>query len=85
MNMTLKPITVPQTNIIDNVAHSNRLIDKTYLTNLQCIPRPIQKIPKQRREIKSPWTIQKSIFKNYQSDSEVRKLSLFLGPFEQMF
>jgi len=69
--LTLQPIQVPRTNIVGNVVQSNALITRTYLTNLKCLPRPPPKEPKRLHRVKSPWTIPKSLFKDYQPDHEV--------------
>ena len=62
-------ITVPKTNIIENIIQSDQLITQTYLTNLKAIPRPKRR--GQRPRPKSPWNISKSVFRNYQDDTEI--------------
>jgi len=66
----MKTISVPKTNIIDNVVQFRQLITKTYLTSLACIPRPPAKIVPHKKRVRTPWTIPKSLFATYKLDDE---------------
>ena len=63
---------VPSTNIIENVIQTRLLITKTYLENMQCVPRPAPKRVPVRKRPKTPWDISKSVFKDYVVDTPVR-------------
>jgi hypothetical protein len=67
--MKLLKLKVPKTNIIENVIQTNELITKTYLTNMQCIPRPPPRNLKGREKVKTPWDFSKSVFRDYKADN----------------
>ncbi len=66
----IKTLTVPKTNIIDNVVLTRQLITKTVVSNMQCIPRPPPKVVPRKKRTKTPWTIPRSIFSTYKVDDE---------------
>jgi len=59
---TLHKIEVPDTNIIENLIKSDRLIDTTFFADTVSIPRP-KKITLDTKILKSPWEKEKSVFK----------------------
>lgn len=65
----LQRLKVPKTNIIENVVQTEQLLDKTFLTNMVCIPRPPPKNLKGREKVKTPWDFGKSVFKDYRPDN----------------
>ena len=63
-------ITVPKTNVIENIIQKNALITKTYLTNMKCIPRPPPKHMLAKERLKTPWDFFKSVFRSYKPDDK---------------
>lgn len=61
---------MPKTNIIDNIVQTRQLVTKTYLSSMQCIPRPPPKQVPRKRRARTPWTVPKSIFASYKPDTE---------------
>ena len=66
----LKTIVVPKTNVIDNIIQTKQLVTKTYLSTLQCIPRPPPKQIPRKKRVKTPWSIPRSLFASYKVDNE---------------
>jgi len=60
---------VPKTNIIENVIQTQNFFTKTYLTNMNCVPRPLPKNLKGKEKLKTPWDFGKSVFKDYKADT----------------
>lgn len=63
-------ITVPKTNILENIIQNNELITKTYLTDMKCIPRPPPKLMAGKTRLKTPWDFFKSVFRTYIPDDK---------------
>ncbi|CAI2371034.1 unnamed protein product [Moneuplotes crassus] len=59
---------VPKTNIIKNIIKKDQMITETYLTNLKAIPRPKRRAKRPRP--KSPWNVNKSVFRTYQDSTD---------------
>lgn len=71
MKEELKEVVVSKTNYYDNIAVSKQLISKNWLSSIKAIPRePLRRIPRKKR-VKTPWSLDKSIFKTYVSDNDV--------------
>lgn len=63
-------ITVPRTNILENIIQNNAIVTKTYLTNMKCIPRPPPKAMLSKARLKTPWDFFKSVFRTYKPDDK---------------
>jgi hypothetical protein len=63
-------MTVPKTNILENIIQTNMLITKTYLTNMKCFPRPPPKNMANKIRLKTPWDFFKSVFSTYKPDDK---------------
>ena len=67
----LRDVTVDKTNYYENIATTKQLITKSFMSAMKAIPRePKRKIPRKKR-VKTPWSLDKSIFKSYVSDNDV--------------
>ena len=63
-------ITVPKTNILENIIQKDALITQTYLTDMKCIPRPPPKLLSAKTRLKTPWDFFKSVFRTYKPDDQ---------------
>eukprot|EP00347_Sterkiella_histriomuscorum_P007903 403347122 len=61
---------VPMTNIIENIAKKHPEIIPTFLEDLSIMIRPPPRQPLTRSKIKDPWDFNKSVFAQYQPDTE---------------
>lgn len=64
---TVHKISVPQTNILENLSINDRMINTTYLADTNSVPRP-KKITLDTKILKKEWQRNKSIFKDYKMD-----------------
>lgn len=62
---------VPKTNIIRDIIQKKGEFSELIIDKLLCIPRPNQKVPVRNRRVKTPWSFNNSIFKQYKHDTEV--------------
>ena len=65
---TLNQIEVPRTNMVENIAKNDRLIDSTYFTDTTTYPRPT-KISIDNKVEKDEWNKNKSVFRNFHTDT----------------
>jgi len=70
-------MSVPQTNIIDNVKQTRQLFTQTYMEDMTVVPRPLPKFPPTKDFVKPPWDFKNSIFANYQVDTPALLNSCF--------
>lgn len=66
----IKTLVIPKTNIIDNIIQTRQIVTKTFLTSLQCVPRPLPKVVPKKKRAKTPWSLPISLFATYKVDDE---------------
>lgn len=70
-------ITIPGTNIVENIIQTRQVITKTYFEDLSVMPRPPpKKISGLKRE-KTPWDFRNSVFKDYIPDNDIIRAKCF--------
>ena len=72
--MDRREIKVPMTNVIENIVQTARPINHMVLEEMCAKPRPDPYRPPIRIRPKTPWDRNKSCFKNYKEDTQVRAL-----------
>ncbi|CAI2364059.1 unnamed protein product [Moneuplotes crassus] len=67
---TLHKISVPETNVLENLSINDRMINTTYLADTNSVPRP-KKITLDTKILKKEWKREKSIFKDYKLEHPI--------------
>lgn len=65
---TLNMISVPKTNVIENIIKNDRVIDTTFFADTTTLPRPM-KVSINSVAPKDEWNKNKSVFRNYKTDT----------------
>lgn len=64
---TMHAVGVPRTNVLENLATSDRMVNTTYLADTSSVPRP-KRITLDTKILKKEWNKSESVFKDYKLD-----------------